>query len=119
MGLRLRSVALTSLGGFLSLCGFGYPGARCAKSEDIEGVSDLFEPLFAGDVMGPTLNGRAFDFDREAAVAADQMMVVTRSLPAAPILGFTFGIYQHIYFVNCGHRLQGSIDRGEANIFAT
>ena len=55
-----------------------------AQAEEFDRVTDLGEAGLLGDLLGPALDGAAFDLDAATAVPAGQMVVVGVGL-AAPV----------------------------------
>ena len=60
-------------------------GAAAAPAEDLKMVLNVAESVLVGDVVGPPLDGGAFDLDGASAVAADEVVVAHR---ATSVSGF-------------------------------
>jgi hypothetical protein len=72
-------------------------------------VLNLAEPVLVGDVVGPPLDGGAFDLNGAAAVAADQVMVMAHR--AAPVGGFAVVGADQVKLASVSHHQQGPVDR--------
>ena len=66
------------------------------------------------DPGGPGLNGRRFHFNRLAAVAAQQVMVVPGD-GAAPVDGLAVGVAEDVNQSVLGQRLQNPVGGGKGN----
>jgi hypothetical protein len=63
-------------------------------------VTDVDEAVLCGDAIRPSLDSWPFDFDRTAAVAADQMVMMSGA--AAPVDGFAINAAQHVDLTGVG-----------------
>jgi hypothetical protein len=77
-------------------------------------VLDVAKPMLIGDVVGPPLNGGAFDLDGASAVAADEVVVVTHR--AASVGDFAVASADHVELAGVGHHQQGSVDGCQPNV---
>jgi hypothetical protein len=70
-------------------------------------VLDVAKPMLVGDVVGPPLDGGAFDLDGASAVAADEVVVVTRR--TASVGGFAVAGADQVELAGVGHHQQGAV----------
>ena len=77
-------------------------------------VLNLAESVLVGDVVGPPLDGGAFDLDGAAAVAAHEVVVVAHR--AAPVGGFAVVGSDQVKLAGVGHHQQGSVDGCQPNV---
>jgi len=86
--------------------------ARRAQPEDINDVMWLRKSVLAGNVFGPLLDGIRLDFDRRAALAANQMVMMgigrARAEQTLTIL------LQRVRIARAGQIRQRSVHRGQA-----
>jgi hypothetical protein len=71
-------------------------------------VLDVAKAVLVGDVVGPPLDGGAFDLHGAAAVAADQVMVMAHR--AAPVGGFAVVGSDQVKLASVSHHQQGPVD---------
>jgi hypothetical protein len=89
-------------------------GAAAAPAEDLKMVLDVAKPMLIGDVVGPTLNGGAFDLDGTSAAAADEVVVVPHR--AASVGGFAVVGADQVELAGVGHHQQGAVDGRQPNV---
>jgi hypothetical protein len=70
-------------------------------------VLDVAKPMLIGDVVGPPLNGGAFDLDGASAVAADEMVVVPHR--AASVGSFAVASTDQVELAGVDHHQQGAV----------
>jgi hypothetical protein len=75
---------------------------------------NLAKPVFVGDVVGPPLDGGAFDLDGAAAVAADEVVVVPHR--AASVGSFAVAGADQVELAGVGHHQQGAVDGCQPNV---
>ena len=85
-----------------------------AGPEDLQGVTDVGEPVRRRGRVRPPLHAGAVDLDRAAAGAADQVVVV--ALGAAPVGRIAAGGAQHVDLVRIREGLQAPVDGGQADL---
>jgi hypothetical protein len=78
-------------------------------------VLDVAEPVLVGDVVGPPLDGGAFDLDGASAVAADEVVVVPHR--AASVGGFAVVGADQVELAGVGHHQQGAVDGCQPDVF--
>ena len=83
-----------------------------AEPEELEGVADVGEAVLLDDRAGPPLHGGTLDLDRATAAAADEVVVVGVGAAAVDRLA---GLGEDVDLPGLGHRLQGAVDRREAD----
>jgi hypothetical protein len=71
-------------------------------------VLDVAKPMLVGDVVGPPLDGGAFDLDGASAVAADEVVVVPHR--AASVGSFAVTGADKVELAGVGHHQQGAVD---------
>ena len=71
-------------------------------------VLNVAESVLVGDVVGPPLDGGAFDLDGASAVAADEVVVVAHR--AASVGGFAVVGADQVELAAVGHHQQGAVD---------
>jgi hypothetical protein len=76
---------------------------------------NLAKPVFVGDVVGPPLDGGAFDLDGAAAVAADEVVVVPHR--AASVGSFAVAGADQVELAGVGHHQQGAVDGCQPDVF--
>ncbi|KLL96565.1 hypothetical protein NJ76_02010 [Rhodococcus sp. IITR03] len=103
---------LTAAGGRFSLS----EGAIAAVAEDLDGVADVDEAVRLGHLVRPAFDLRAVHLDREAAVAAHEMVVVPGGAPPEQRLAAVGA--QHVDAADLGERLQGAVDGRQADALA-
>ena len=77
-------------------------------------VLDVAKPVLVGDVVGPSLDGGAFDLDGASAVAADEVVVVPHR--AASVGGFAVAGADQVELAGAGHHQQGAVDGCQPNV---
>ena len=77
-------------------------------------VLDVAKPVLVGDVVGPPLDGGAFDLDRASAVAADEMVMVAHR--AASVGGFAVVGADQVELAGVGHHQQGAVHGCQPNV---
>jgi hypothetical protein len=77
-------------------------------------VLDVAKPMLIGDVVGPPLNGGAFDLDGASAVAADKVVVVAHR--AAAVGGFAVAGADQVELAGVGHHQQGAVDGCQSDV---
>jgi hypothetical protein len=79
-------------------------------------VLNLAKPVFVGDVVGPPLDGGAFDLYGPATVAADKVVMVPHR--AASVGGFSVAGADQVELAGVRHHQQGAVDGCQPDIFA-
>jgi hypothetical protein len=77
-------------------------------------VLDVAKAVLVGDVVGPPLDGGAFDLDGASAVAADEVVVVAHR--AASVGGFAVAGADQVELAGVGHHQQGAVDGCQPNV---
>jgi hypothetical protein len=74
-------------------------------------VLNVAKPMLVGDMVGPPLDGGAFDLDGAPAVAADEVVVVPHR--AASVGGFAVAGADEVELAGVGHHQQGAVNGGQ------